>query len=395
MNRWRDLLLVLVLFGTLIGFTIYTARQSTSSNMAPAGSTYSADAQGTYALRSWLQELGYRTDLFQYTSWALPADAAALLMLAPQAEPITAQEAEETLRWVREGGTLIIIVSQPAGIGISSGALLEALDARISIADADTEPVPAPIRVSQPVLTVPPTTQITADDRAVIELERDEYVPLAITPRGDVLVGFAEGQGYVYLGTSLAPFSNSTIQQPDNPQLVLNLLRRVPAGGRVLFDEYHHGFVQAPALTRSMLDYWWGRAALYGLLVTGLYLVLNGRRFGKPVPLPQDVARRSTAEYAQSLGTLFRRSGKRDYIAQHYAERLKRRIARAYGFVPSTTDDEFMRDVARYAAPREERLQALGRVLAQFRTATSDEQLAQAVRTADTLLDPRGRIRTD
>jgi hypothetical protein len=124
-----------------------------------------------------------------------------------------------------------------------------------------------------------------------------------------------------------------------------------------------------------------------------LYLVLTGRRFGKAVPLPQDIQRRSSAEYAQSLGTLFRRAGKRSYIAEHYHDRWKRRVARAYGFVSSADDAMFVRDLAHHAALTEQQITATQRVLALCRNATNDEQLAQAVRAADALLNARGRLK--
>jgi hypothetical protein len=392
MKRWRDLLLVVGLFAVLISFTVYAAQRAAVDNTAPVGSTHSSIPSGAFALRSWLGELGYNADQLQYTPWELSADTHALFILAPQAEPITAEEAAETVRWVRNGGTLIMIIPDEP-LQTVQNALLEQLGAAIVVPDERAEASPASVALTQPVLLTPPAARATVDDRALVTLERSEYVPLITTDQGDVLVGFALENGYVYLGTSLAPFINGSIREPDNPAVVLNLVRRVPVGGQILFDEYHHGFRAVPNAMRSALDYWWGWATLYAMLVTGLYLVLNGRRFGKAVPLPQDVQRRSSAEYVQSLGTLFRRANKRSYIAQHYRDRFKRRLARSYGFVPPADEDAFVREVARYATPTDEQIAAIQRVLAQFRTATNDEQLVQTVRAADALLDTRGRLK--
>jgi hypothetical protein len=394
MKRWRDLLLVFTLFALLIGFTVYGARRVAVDDTAPAGSTHSAAPSGAFALRSWLDDLGYNADPLQYTGWALSPDVDALFMLAPAVEPITEEEADATLRWVQNGGPLVLIVPDEPLVSVPN-ALVEQFGATIVVPDADAEPSPVAVAITQPVLTTPPAARATVDDRAVVTLERSEYVPLVTTEQGDVLVGFALENGYVYLGTSLAPFVNDSIREPDNPALVLNLLRRVPAGGSILFDEYHHGFRQVPDAARSALDYWWGWAALYAMLVTGLYVVLTGRRFGKAVPLPQDIQRRSSAEYAQSLGTLFRRAGKRSYIAEHYHDRWKRRVARPYGFVPLPDDAAFVRELAHHAALADEQITAVQRVLAQFRNAANDEQLAQAVRAADALLDRRGQLRNE
>jgi hypothetical protein len=392
MSRWRDLLLVVVLFAVLIGFTVYGANRSQRDDSAPPGSVHSASDLGAYGLRSWLQSLGYNARPFQNTTWRLSDDADALFMLAPDTEPVTAEEADETLRWVRNGGTLILIVPDPPAAGFEN-ALIEQLGAEIVVPDPEARSSPMPVAVTQPVLVSPPVTQATVDSRATLTLERNDYVPLVTTEQGNVLVGFREERGYVYLGTSAAPFVNRSIRAPDNPALVLNLLRSVPQGGRILFDEIHHGLRARDAGGRSFLDYWWGWAVLYSMGITGLYLVLTGRRFGRAVPLPQDIARRSSAEYVESLATMFQRAGKRSYIAQQHHDRFKRRIARPYGFVPASDDEQFLRDLERYAAPSAEQRAAIQGALVQLRQANSDEQLAQTVRAADALLDARGRLR--
>ena len=63
---------------------------------------------------------------------------------------------------------------------------------------------------------------------------------------------------------------------------MLNLLRRVPPGGRVLFDEIHHGYDTPPSAGGALTNPW-GWAALYALTAVTLYLILTGRRFGRPV----------------------------------------------------------------------------------------------------------------
>jgi hypothetical protein len=166
-----------------------------------------------------------------------------------------------------------------------------------------------------------------------------------------------------------------------------------------LFDEVHHGFGGANGATnRSLrqiaLGQWWGWAALYAVGVVALYIVLTGRRFGRPVPLQQDVARRSSAEYVQSVAHLLRRGRKRGPIAQHFHATLKRRLARPYGFVPPEDDVAFVRELVRVGGASDEQAAELRPVLtALSKPDMSDLELVRLVRSADALVDARGRLR--
>ncbi len=160
-----------------------------------------------------------------------------------------------------------------------------------------------------------------------------------------------------------------------------------------MFDEYHHGFRTPPTLRRVAVQQGWAWPALYAVLVCATYIVLTGKRFGRPVPLRSDVTRRSSAEYVQSMATLFRRAGKQDYILQHYRRELKRRLARPYGFVPPDDDEAFARELQRYGGVTEAQAERLSGLLQQLNRQASEEQLVRLVRAVDAFTDERGRIR--
>jgi hypothetical protein len=389
MSRWRDLLLIVVLFGILIGFTLYGPGSNQLDNQGQTGSTHTTGDEGALGLQRWLQELGYTAANLEYTEWRIPDTAAVLFTIAPD-EPITDEQAEETLRWVRDGGTLILIVPDPP-LFSNQNRLLEQLQAEV-VSDDDIEPIER-ADVAQPLLTDPPVTSVPVNTYSTLELDRDDYVPLLDTRLGHHLVGLQEGRGYIYLGTTAFPFTNLGIREPGSAALILNLLARAPRNATVLFNEYHHGFNTPPTLRRVVLRQWWGWAALYAVLVTVLYIILTGRRFGRPVPLRADVARRSSAEYVQSLAMLFRRARKQAYIQEHYRNQLKRRLARPYGFVPPADDAAFVRELQRYRGADDPQAERLRSLLEQFRQASNDEQLVRLVRAADTFADEKGRIR--
>jgi CubicO group peptidase (beta-lactamase class C family) len=155
----------------------------------------------------------------------------------------------------------------------------------------------------------------------------------------------------------------------------------------VLFDEIHHGFVREPSLRTLLLGSPWGWAIVYALLVGAAYLAASGRRFGRPVPLREETARRSSAEYLESMAGLLRRGVKRAYVGQHYRAALKRRLARPLGVSPALDDAAF---VAEVAAARPIDVAALRALLARLgRPDLSEADLLRLVAEADLLLDRR------
>jgi hypothetical protein len=161
------------------------------------------------------------------------------------------------------------------------------------------------------------------------------------------------------------------------------MLRRAPAGGRVQFDEYHHGFFTPPSTTRVLLSSPWGWAAAYAVLAIALYLILGGRRFGRPIPLKEELVRRSSAEYVESMADLFQRGGKRGYILKHYHSAFKRALARKDGINPQLDDAEFARELSRARDINEPALLAL---LARLRSAKASEaELVRVVIEADAM----------
>ena len=390
MKRWRDLLLILALFGVLIGFTLYGPGRNQPEAEGQPGSAHSASDDGTLGLQRWLQTLGYTATNFEYRAWRIPDTAEALLMLAPRAEPITAEQAAETLRWVRAGGTLIIVAPEPTGF-LKENKLLEQLETTVVIGD-DDEIVPRANTV-QPLLTEPPVLSVPVQTNAALELRRDDYLPVLTTKLGHTLVGLREERGYIYIASTLFPFTNKGVREAGSAPLMLNLLARVPQGGTILFDEYHHGYQTPPTLRRVAFRRWGGWTTLYTLLVLGAYIALTGRRFGHAVPLRADVARRSSVEYVQSLAMLFRRANKQAYILDHYQQQFKRRLARPYGFVPPADDTAFVRELRRYAGLTDEQAERLQVLLNQLRGNASEERLVRLVRAADDFADAKGRIR--
>jgi hypothetical protein len=353
MKQRRDLLILLALFAALVGFTILGPGRSQDNGLSNKTTTHSSGTGGTMALLRWTRALGYDARRLQYTDFELDEQAAALFILNPT-ERISRQHAMTVLEWVESGGTLILADDRTSFFGETEELLAElklalriydeaAEDAEGGIFDAAIERAP----VLQPILNTPPLQEVRVQTNQFIEVEREDVARLIGLGDAPILVGIRQGQGYIYVSSATHPFTNAGLDDERNADLVLNLLRRVPDGGRILFDEYHHGFFTPPSLRSVVLSNPWGWALVYALAVLVAYLILTGRRFGQPVPLREEVALRSSAEYVESMADLFQRAGKRNFVRQHYYTAFKRRLARPYGINPNLDDADFVAELSR------------------------------------------------
>ncbi|NJN67774.1 MAG: DUF4350 domain-containing protein [Chloroflexaceae bacterium] len=417
MSQRRDLFILLLLFLALVIFTILgPGRSGDNDRLASKPTTHSSSAGGALALLRWLQELGYDAQRLEYTDFALTRQTSALVMLSPT-EQVNRTHTGVILDWVEEGGILLLTEDNP-WLGRGSNHLLQELHLAIE----GYERSPGKIErapVVQPVLNSPPLTTVLVQTTYVLAIERDDVAHLvglptpaspepepeggepaappagAVTSEPDrvsqaVLVGIKHGKGYIYVSSASFPFTNEGLRDSENAALVLNLLRRVPEGGRILFDEWHHGFFTPPSLRSIMVRNPWGQAVIYLVVVLALYFLLTGRRFGRPIPLHEEVAQRSSAEYVESMADLFQRGQKRDFVLQRYYVAFKRQMAKPYGINPHLDDAAFADELARLrargndqATEREHLLALLSRLR---RQRVSEGELLETVIESDRVL---------
>jgi hypothetical protein len=379
MRQLRDLLLIAALFGVLIAFVV--VGPSRTPPLAPdAPTTYSRAPTGALVLYEWMRAMGYDARRLEYRPFELTDEDAVLVMLNPSAA-ISKDHARHIRTWVERGGTLIFAEDTPALFSISN-ALFDELQVRMTVITGtqEIERVPA----LQPVFDQPPVRELNVRPRRALAPQRNDYAPLFGAAGQTLIAGIRVGQGYAYISATTHPFTNSGLRDRQHAALVLNMLRRAPPGGRILFDEYHHGLVAPPAPTDGLLRTPWGWAGIYAVTVTALFLLLGGRRFGRAVPLREEVERRSSAEYVESIADLYQRGGKRAYMLRHFYASFKRRLAQPYGINPQVDDREFVYQLARLRPIDEAALLAL---LAQLRaTPASDAELLRVVAAADAFI---------
>lgn len=350
MRLSRDRLVFIFLVALLIALAIISAIQRAqgdqqSREQSIAHSSHSSQDRGALALKSWLDAAGFRTRQIENEAFHVNADTRALIILAPYIK-FSDEHVAEIVNWVESGNTLVIAEEFTYG----SDKLLQRLNVKLN--QTTRYQLSAPLE--QPVSGATHGERITVDTATSLTLSRDDYVAYLSTDGKPLLVSFPQGKGRVWFSSAPDLFANANLADDPNAALVMAMFSSVPRGGSIAFDEYHLGLtgLGADSSSRSTQNFLmttpWGWAILSAFFIAFAYLTINGKRFGRVVPLPQTIARRSPAEYVTSMANLYRRAGKRKLIAAHYHRQLKRALGKPYRLNTNLPDEEFVEELARY-----------------------------------------------
>lgn len=399
MRPSRDLtavLLLLALFvasGLLLGGRGPSAARPPGPEPSPNPSFTNDRASGMRGAFVWTRKLGYEPVAWRQ-SWTRlsPAEDGVLLVADPQvAEPVaaltgsgqsddpaelTARDAERLRRWLNsgQGHTAILLTSRLASSPNAAKPTQDdpqtfgdALDLIAESASPDTRRTEfAPL---QPVADTAGMLSLHSESDSRLKRTRGDSLALFGDKAGPLALIIPAGKGHLIAVADGAVFSNSQLSHSENSVLLANLLAHYGhPGGRVLFDEYHHGNAASSGgsvwedLGRPL------QLALIQLCLAGLgLLMLLAVRFGPPVPAVRSAAR-SSADYVGSLASLYRRAG----ASQTALETLYR---------------QFLRDICgRLALPPDVDLERLAAVAAR-RGQIDRERLRRLLATCELRLD--------
>jgi hypothetical protein len=338
-DSWLAIGLFVVL-GLVTAVSIY---QQTQEQPAPPLTSFSNQPDGAHALWQWLGKLGYTTTDLVSDSFRIPDDTDIILIFEPT---VFMADSEWVLfdEWVEAGGTLII-----AGDGFFANNAFAHYDFSLNF-----QAVPVNRAIAQtPLMASPPAaTPALANTEISLQTNRDDFVTHFALANDPAVVSFGQGNGRIILSTITYPFTNKGLQDEGNPAFALNLISAAGQKGKVWFDEWHHG-VRVDSQEVAGFGSWLqrtpvGQSFLLMAAVVFVAMVLRGRRFGRPVPLPNEISRRAPLEYITALANLSRRAGHRQAVLQDYRQRLKKHIGQRYHLDPATPDEEFMARLAAY-----------------------------------------------
>lgn len=347
-----DRTLAILILLALTGFLVIERMQAGQEDQLPPFSSDSDQPDGLSALASWLAELGYDViDPFPRPVFAIPSGTDLVFVVEPST-PLLDEDVKTLKLWVEGGGTLII-----SGLGQPIQALYSQFDLEprpvVSNRSEDSPPALANPLFIQPPITasVPPgffDFRFAADDPV--------FVPLLADEDGAWLAAADQGSGRVIVVSRPTLLTNQSLKDNGPRQLALNLAGLVEPGGRVWFDEWHHGQqVAGPLADRLSGPADWlrftspGRSLIFGLTAIFAFLILSGRRLGRAEPLPSAIGRRRAVEYVHAVADMTRRTGRRDELQAHYYQRLKRSLGRRHRLDPAMADEEFARRVGEFS----------------------------------------------
>jgi hypothetical protein len=176
--------------------------------------------------------------------------------------------------------------------------------------------------------------------------------------QGALLVDYAYGAGRIVVLSDPFIVANSGISRADNLQLAVNTVAGT-SDGVIAFDEYHQG---RRATQNEMLAYFAGTPVLAMLaqfsLIVMVVLWSRGRRFARPLPLPQ-VDRRSKLEFVASMAELQQRARAYDLAIENIYTRTRRVLARYAGVDYNSPRSEIATRVAARSKLDRQQLEAL------------------------------------
>jgi hypothetical protein len=369
----RPLSILVAALVTITALAVATAGISTNDQGNP--SSRSAGKLGTLALYTWFQNLGLQV---HRVSGSFDLGSTDVLILYDPTVEITNVDVASVLALLKSGGD-VVVVTDLSSIGVAQ-PLLNALDVQVERPVAGGNAVPEqPFDATSRVTSVPVSAGYSF-------AQLPPTVPLLETGQDAVAAATRiDGGGRAYVIGNTLPLSNDGLRHADSEFFALSLLQRA-RGGRVGFDEYHHGEGgQAAEGAAVIFNGPIGVAAVLAALIVLAAVAINGRRLGKPIPAGEVAAVPSAAAYVAALGRLLSRSRQRGAIAARYADELKRFVGERTGMDAHLDDSAFAAGVrAAGGAPQADALGELLRKLRTLQASTPDEQqLLRAAREVD------------
>jgi hypothetical protein len=414
-QRFAIVVTILIVVGLLIGLNAVNYLQTPppeESEVMPNRSTYNSGPTGTRALYDLLNEAHFKVMRWRESPQVLLSENRArvttFVVVGRTLLPFDEEEAKTLLIWVGQGGRLVIIDRHPevkllpaSGDWTTNVQVLGYPSTEIDPSNATemTEGVKS-LHPAQPTLltenveavkpsrfasivklayakTRPEIESPDHDDSEPVSFEDETppppaqktgetEAPVANAPvvhlkdsRGAVLVDFPHGAGRIVVLSDPYLVANGGIALEDNLQLALNTLGG--SQGLIAFDEYHQG---RAATHNALATYFAGTPilALCGQLALVVLAIVwtRGRRFGRPLPLPQ-IDRRSSLEFVASMAELQQRSRALDLAIENIYSRTRRVLTRYAGVDYHSSRAEIAERVANRSSLNRQQLEALMR----------------------------------
>ncbi|OYT70429.1 MAG: hypothetical protein CFK52_10990 [Chloracidobacterium sp. CP2_5A] len=350
---------VLLVLGLNLLFYVKPEPDAESDEYADR-STRSGRAYGAMAAYLLLQESGLRVGRWEqdYRALAESEDARVVIFIEPREKP-RPRQLRALRRWLADGGTFIMF-ERGWGLELGRRQLLPAgaLPTETSgsaFGKAPTQRVvpwqPSGLfqgvsgltfseKAASATLRLATTPNSADEDRFNDPVWLKGFAPLAGIKDAPAVAELGYGAGRVIFVGDPYVIANNGIGEGDNARFVLNLARLAlgESGGRIVFDDYHHGYRATNGGLLGLLGYFRGTPIpwmVWHTVALGLLVAYTlGRRFGRPLRLPVK-SRVNALEFVEAMARIQRVAESRDLALENLYRRFHRRLCRYTG-LPTT-----------------------------------------------------------
>ena len=253
------------------------------------------------------------------------------------------EEIDEIHRFVEEGGTLIV-----AGDHESLDYLL--LEYGLEMRQASKSLETSRRIPTDPIFPDRPVEDIYSSTGYAIQPTDREVAPLYGQGEDYSIVTFLEGDGRVYFISCPDIFKRYSLQDDRNATFLYNLMTTLPRRARIgLAESYYYAAGSAsPAnpLIYLLFNTTGGLGIVYIGGIVFLFLILRGRRFGKPLTV-EDTHRRVSAEYVHAMTALYQKGDTRRAILRQIRDTFRSDLAARWHINPNLETSSFVKEIAK------------------------------------------------
>ena len=258
----------------------------------------------------------------------------------------TETEVKDIQDFVNTGGTLIVAGDDRVldglfeGYGLKVRELPESQEFSHRMAD-------------EPFFPQHPIDEIRVRTNFVLEPLGREVVALYGTEDGAVVVTLRHGAGRVYLIASDYLFHKNGLRHDEgNAALLYNLMSMLPRNARIGLAEkrYYTAETRPPdPFAALVFGTRGGLGAVYICIILFVFLMLRGRRFGKPLDV-QKKNRRLSAEYVHAMTDLYQKGNTRPEILRHIRNTFRTDLGNRWRVNPNLDTPTFLEELAHRGA---------------------------------------------
>lgn len=270
-------------------------------------------------------------------------DRVDVLFLWRLREALDGEEIEKIRNFVEGGGTLIV-----AGYH-------QALDSLFLDYGVEMRPASKPLETSKrltnfPIFPIRPVSEIHSRTTYSIRPIKRDVAPLYGRGEDYSVVTFRVGNGRAIFLSCPHIFSYFGLKDGGNATFVYNLLTTLPRRARIALAEYRYYPFRPTQSADPPIHLLFktpvGLGVVYIGLIVFLFLVLRGKRFGKPLVV-EETHRRFGSEYVFAMTALYQKGNTQLAVLKQIRDAFRTDLAARWDINPKLETASFVDEIAK------------------------------------------------